>query len=46
MSGGAGVSAHRRMVIGILASEIMRNMALIGVRSPAEVGRRNLFAPT
>jgi L-lactate dehydrogenase (cytochrome) len=29
--------------IGILASEIMRNMALIGVRSPAQLGRRNLF---
>jgi L-lactate dehydrogenase (cytochrome) len=29
--------------IGILASEIMRNMALIGVQSPTGVSRRNLF---
>jgi L-lactate dehydrogenase (cytochrome) len=39
VAGQAGV-AH---AIGILASEIMRNMALIGVRSPGEVGRGNLF---
>ena len=39
VAGQAGV-AH---AIGILASEIMRNMALIGVRSPGEVGRANLF---
>ena len=39
VAGQAGVE-H---AIGILASEIMRNMALIGVQSPTSVSRRNLF---
>ena len=40
VAGEAGV----RHAIGILASEILRNMALIGVNSPAELGREHLFA--
>ena len=39
VAGEAGV----QHAIGILASEIMRNMALIGVQNPASVSRRNLF---
>jgi L-lactate dehydrogenase (cytochrome) len=39
----AGESGVRH-AIGILASEILRNMALIGVNSPAELGREHLFA--
>ncbi|MDM0026651.1 alpha-hydroxy acid oxidase [Variovorax saccharolyticus] len=42
VAGQAGVE-H---AIGILASEILRNMALIGVQSPAGVSRENLFAPS
>jgi len=33
-----------RHAIGILASEILRNMALIGVNRPAEMEREHLFA--
>ncbi|MBS7777501.1 alpha-hydroxy acid oxidase [Acidovorax sp. CCYZU-2555] len=40
VAGEAGV----RHAIGILASEILRNMALIGVSRPAELGREHLFA--
>jgi len=40
VAGEAGV----RHAIGILASEIMRNMALIGVTSPADLGREHLFS--
>jgi L-lactate dehydrogenase (cytochrome) len=40
VAGEAGV----RHAIGILASEIMRNMALIGVTSPAYLGREHLFS--
>jgi L-lactate dehydrogenase (cytochrome) len=40
VAGEAGV----RHAIGILASEMLRNMALIGVNSPAELGREQLFA--
>ncbi len=40
VAGEAGV----RHAIGILASEMLRNMALIGVNSPAELGREHLFS--
>lgn len=40
VAGEAGV----RHAIGILASEMLRNMALIGVGSPAELGREHLFS--
>ncbi|MEG0222214.1 MAG: alpha-hydroxy acid oxidase [Comamonas sp.] len=40
VAGEAGV----RHAIGILASEMLRNMALIGVNAPAELGREHLFS--
>ena len=40
VAGEAGV----RHAIGILASEMLRNMALIGVNSPAELGPEHLFS--
>lgn len=40
VAGEAGV----RHAIGILASEIMRNMALIGITSPSDLGREHLFS--